>query len=167
MNFNCTKRISFCSTFLILYTAHSHAEDPLDQFNWKNVSIPYQRDWMQYVQKLLERILETKRVMPLHLFCVNQKKISEYLKYKPMEDPGFSNGDANPRMEAPTYYFGKVPRMLQCKLIGLLFSGHTTSYRISSRVYKLHVKLLFICIKQSSARVELIPWFPEIHCTKY
>ena len=58
---------------MAMYITHSHAEDPLDHFNWKNVSITYQRDWMQYVHKLLEDILETNKVMNLYLLCVNRK----------------------------------------------------------------------------------------------
>ena len=58
---------------MAMYITHSHVEDPLDHFNWKNVSITYQRDWMQYVHKLLEVILETNKVMNLYLLCVNRE----------------------------------------------------------------------------------------------
>ena len=66
MNFNCI--------IMVLHITHCHAEDPLDQFNWKNASISYQRDWMRYVQKLLEIILKTQKVMPSYFIVYKSEK---------------------------------------------------------------------------------------------
>ena len=74
MNILTCKSMNFNCIIMVLYITYSHAEDPLDQFNWKNVSISYQRNWMRYVQKLLEINLETNKVIPLYLLCVNQNK---------------------------------------------------------------------------------------------
>ena len=73
MIFKCVKKFFFFGMLIVCYSMN-YAEDPLDHFNWKNSSISYQRDWMRYVQKVLEISLKSEKVKRLFLLCVIQKK---------------------------------------------------------------------------------------------